>query len=73
MWHGEPKRLGGLEIDDRRVLGRRLHWQVSSLFAPEDAIDVLGRAPALLGDIRTIGDQATIGDVVAVRVDCGQF
>src|SRR5262249_36551792 len=35
----------GLEIDNKFVLRRRLHRQVGGLFAPEDAIDIAGRAP----------------------------
>ena len=36
----EAERLGGLEIDDQLVLGRRLHRQVGGLLALEDAIDI---------------------------------
>jgi hypothetical protein len=36
--------LGGLEVDHQLVLGRRLHRKVSRFLAPEDAIDVSGRA-----------------------------
>src|SRR6266481_4493226 len=32
----EAKRLGGLEVDDQFVHGRRLHRQVGWLFAPKD-------------------------------------
>src|SRR5262245_64680696 len=40
--HLKAKRLGGLEIDDQLVTGRRLHWQLGRLRALEDAIDVAG-------------------------------
>ena len=40
----KPKRLGGLEVDNQFVLGRRLHRQVGRLFAFEDAIDIACRA-----------------------------
>jgi hypothetical protein len=40
----EAARLGGLEIDLRFDLGRRLHRKVGRLLALEDAIDVAGRA-----------------------------
>ena len=56
--HVEAERLGGLEVDDQLVLGRRLHRQVGRLLALEDAIDVAGRAPVLIGQIGPIGDQA---------------
>ena len=35
--------LGGLVIDDKLELGRRLHRQVGRLLALEDAIDVASR------------------------------
>src|SRR5450432_1335437 len=42
--HGEAHRLGGLEIDDQLILGRRLHRKIGGLLALEDAIDVSGGA-----------------------------
>ena len=68
----EAERLGGLEIDDQFVLGRRLHRQVGGLLALEDAIDIAGRAPVLIDDVRPVGDQAAAGDEVAFVVDRGQ-
>ena len=35
--HDEAERLGGLQVDDQLVLGRRLHRQVGGLLAFEDA------------------------------------
>ena len=58
--HVEAERLGGLEVDDQFVLGRRLHRQVGRLLALEDAIDVAGRAPVLVDQIRPVGDQAAV-------------
>ena len=71
--HVEAERLGGLEIDHQLVLGRRLHRQVGRLLALEDAIDIAGRAPVLVDQIRPVGDQATGGDEEAAGVDRGQF
>ena len=71
--HVEAERLGGLEVDHQLVLGRRLHRQVGRLLALEDAIDVAGRAPVLVDQIRPIGDQAAAGDEEAFEVDRGQF
>ena len=65
--HVEAERLGGLEIEHRFVLGRRLHRQVCRLLAFEDAIDVAGRAPVLIDWIRPVGNQAATGNEVAVR------
>ena len=38
--HVEAQRLGGLEVDDKLILRRRLHRHVGRLLAFEDAIDV---------------------------------
>ena len=62
-----------LRLIDQLVLGRRLHRQVGWLLALEDAIDVAGRAPVLVDEIRPIGDQAAAGDEEAVGVDRGQL
>ena len=60
---GEAERPGGLEIDHQLVLGRRLHRQVGGLLALEDAVDVTGGTPKLVGEIRPIGEKAADGDV----------
>src|SRR3954464_14491685 len=52
--HGEAERLRGLEIDDKFVLGRRLHRQVGWLLSFEDAIDVAGCEAELIDRIRPI-------------------
>ena len=59
--HFEAKRLGGLQVDDQFVLGRRLHRQIGRLLALEDAIDIAGRAPVLIDEVRPVGDQAAGG------------
>jgi hypothetical protein len=41
---GQAKRLGGLEIDHRLILGRRLHRKVGRFLALEDAVNVSRRA-----------------------------
>src|SRR6266487_6810878 len=35
-WHVEAEGLGGLQIDDQLVLGRRLHRKVGGLFSLEE-------------------------------------
>jgi len=50
----EAERLGGLEVDDKRVPSRRLHWQVGGFLAFENAIDVTGRALVFVDRIRPI-------------------
>ena len=68
-----PSAFRGLEIDHQLVLGRRLHRQVGWLLALEDAIDVAGRAPVLVDNIRPVGDQAAAGDEETFAVDRGQL
>ena len=67
-----PSALAVLRLIDQLVLGRRLHRQVGRLLALEDAIDIAGRAPVLVDQIRSVGDQAAAGDEEAVGVDRGQ-
>ena len=49
--NGEAERLRGFEIDHKFVFGRGLDRKVSCLFALEDAIDIVGRAPVLINKI----------------------
>src|SRR5215831_13355674 len=68
----DAERPRGLEVDHQLVFGWRLHRKIGRLFALEDAINVVGRAPEWVGCIRPIADQAAASGVVAVRVDRGQ-
>jgi hypothetical protein len=43
--HGDPERLGSLEIDHQLVLGRCLYREIGGLLALEDAVDIAGGAP----------------------------
>src|SRR5260370_10352932 len=61
----EAECLGSLEVDRQLVFGWLLHRQISRLLAFEDAIDVGGRAPALVDDMGPIGDPTAAGDKVA--------
>src|SRR6266566_7395796 len=67
----EAESLGGLEVDDQLVLGRRLHRKVGRLLALEDAIDIASRPPELVEVIGTVGDEATGCRVEAGGVDRG--
>src|SRR5258707_9884239 len=53
--HVEAERLGGLEVDNRFIFGRRLHWEISWISAAQDAIDVGCRLPILLDDVGAVG------------------
>jgi len=71
--HGEPECLRGFQIDDKFILGRRLHGEIGRFLAFENAIDIAGRAPELIGKTRSVGDQATIRDNEAVGIDGRQL
>ena len=73
LWHGNAERLGGLEVDDQLIPGRRLDRKVGGLLAFEDAIDVFGRAPERIHQITPIGHQAAACDERALEVDRRQL
>jgi hypothetical protein len=50
--HIEAERLGGLEFDHQLVFYRRLYRQVGGLLALEDAMDIAGRLPEIVDEIR---------------------
>src|SRR6187399_590687 len=56
--HGKSERLGGLEVDDKLVFGRCLHWKIGRLLTLEDAIDILGCASVRVHRVWAVGDQA---------------
>src|SRR5262249_20948951 len=70
--HVDAERPGGLEVDNKLVFGRCLHWQVRWLLPLEDAIDVASSTPVLVDPIRPQRHQAAEGDEVAPAVDRGQ-
>ena len=53
-WHFQAERLRSLEVDHQFVFGRCLHRKVCGFCALEDAIDVAGRAPALVHKISDV-------------------
>src|SRR5262245_7717596 len=50
-----------------------LNWQIGWLFALKDTVHVNSRAPVLVNFIRSIGNQATIGDIESNGVDRWQL
>jgi hypothetical protein len=56
--HFEARRLGAFEINRQLILGRCLDRKVGRFLALEDAVDVAGRAPVLVDQNGSIGDQA---------------
>ena len=59
----EPKCLRGLEVDHQIEFGWLLNRKIAGLLALQDAIDVTGRLPGLVGGVDAIGQQATAGGV----------
>jgi hypothetical protein len=72
MVESQPERLCALEVDHEFVPGWCPHRQLCRLRAPEDAIHVAGRATELIEIVRTVGDQAALGNVVTCDVDRGK-
>jgi hypothetical protein len=67
--HVEAERLRGLEIDRQLELDRGLDGTFTRLGAFEDAIDVGRRAPIIIDDVISIGQQAAQFSIEAVRRD----
>jgi hypothetical protein len=67
----EPKRFGSFQIHDQFIFCRSLHRKVGWPLTLEDPIDIAGRAPELVGEIRPIRDQATISNEESIKVDRG--
>src|SRR6516225_786100 len=70
--HVEAQRLGRLEIDDHLVLGWRLNRKIAQPFALEEPRNVTRGLPILVDRVRTVVDQASLGDEIPERVNGGQ-
>src|SRR5262249_37238656 len=55
--HSEAERFGGLEVDHKLILGRRLHRQIGGFLTFEDTIHVTSGEAVLVNPISSIGDQ----------------
>ena len=49
-----PQRFGGLEVDNKLILRRRLYRHVGWLLALQDTVNVAGGAAIQVGSIRAI-------------------
>src|SRR5271166_4004399 len=63
----DSERLSGLEVDDKLIFGRLLHWQFRWLSAPQNAVYVGSGTEVLLTDIVGIGHKTAIIDKHAGR------
>src|SRR5580704_13440851 len=70
-WHFKAEYLGGLQVDDELIFGRRLHREVPRLCALENSINIPRCVPDLVKKIRPVGHQAVGGDPKAAIVDRG--
>jgi hypothetical protein len=57
-WHVLAERLGGLEIDHQLELDWGLDGKFARLRALEDAIGIGRRAPKIIGEVTSVGQQA---------------
>src|SRR5262249_5465451 len=62
-----------LEIEGQLELHWCLHWQVGRFFSSEDSVHITCRTAVLVGEIRSIGNQAAARDEQAFVIDRGQF
>ena len=56
--HVEAERLGGLEVDHQLELDRGLDGKLARLRALEDAIGIARRAPIIIEQVISVGQQA---------------
>ena len=56
--HVEAERLGGLEVDHQLELDRGLDRKLARLRALEDAIGIGRRAPKIIDQVISVGQQA---------------
>ena len=68
--HREAEGLGGLEVDDERVPGPRLHRKVGRSLTLEDAIDVADSATRLVEKIGVVGPKTAGRDAKSAGPDC---
>ena len=65
----EAERLGGLEVDHQLELDRGLDGKLARLLALEDAIDIGRRAPKIIGQVNSVGQQAADFSEETERID----
>src|SRR5215469_1898615 len=71
-WNGQPKCLGGLEVDYQFELGRCLNGKVGRLLAAQNTIDVGCRASPCSDRVEAVGEQTALGCENSGEIDCRQ-
>src|SRR4029453_13802774 len=69
--HGEPERLGCLEVDRQLKLGGRLGRKVGRAGTLQNAIHIGSRTPNDISDVGAVRHQRTVADVFAIRIARG--
>jgi hypothetical protein len=69
QWHIEAERLGGLEVDHKLELDGCLDGKFVRPRTPEDAIGIGRRAPKIIGQVNSVGQQAADLSVETVWID----
>src|SRR5215510_13386567 len=73
LWHREPERFGGLEVDYQLELGWLLDGQISRFGTFENLNHVTGRQPPPLEKVSAIGNKATIDNELPSASDRWQL
>src|SRR5262249_2581318 len=68
----QPKRLGGLKVDDQRELVGLPNGQIARVGAFQDRIDVVRGSAKLLSKIEAVEHQAAISHKIGRGIDRGQ-
>src|SRR5712691_10382291 len=66
----EAERLGRRQVDDEIELGRLFDRYVGRFRAPQDLVDIIGRAPPLVQPVWSIRYQTACFDVLPKYVHC---
>ena len=56
--HVKAERLGGFQIDHQLEFDRGLHGKLARFLALKNAIDIRRRAPKIIGQVISVGQQA---------------
>src|SRR4029079_3250959 len=71
-WHGETKRLGGLQVDDKIEFGWLQNWKFAGFFTLKDSSGVIACLPIPISDAVAVADQAPCKSVLSKVIHVGQ-
>src|SRR5215467_7900566 len=70
-WYREPKNARGPQVDDKLKLGGLHDWQISGLFAAQNAVRVSSDLADRVRKARAVAHQATRHGEIAILEDRG--